>query len=53
MRIEISELRAMARVLHLAIAAYRAKVPIDFERLSPNAKYAYLRMARVAIEEML
>jgi hypothetical protein len=51
MRIKITELRAMARVLYRAVAAYRAHEPIDFERLSPNAKDGYLRMARIAIEE--
>ncbi len=50
MRIKIADLRAMARMLYTANCAFKALVPMQFERLSPNVKDAYLRAARAIME---
>lgn len=50
MRIKKADLRAMAGVLYLAVAAYQCREPMRFERLSPNTQDAYLRMAKIALE---
>lgn len=50
MRIKIADLRAMARMLYAANCAFKAREPMQFERLSPNAKDAYLVAARRIME---